>query len=97
MTNDTKRKGDTWMLHRLLWDLGLDNPEDDEAVSSKIREVEERFHLVMILEHFEVEIIENGAGYKIATKTFNIKWRRLPVALGLQVLVDSRIVDRYPQ
>ena len=43
------------MLHRLLWDLGVDNPEDDEEVSSKIREVEERFHLVMILEHFEVE------------------------------------------
>ena len=68
MTNDTKRRGDTWMLHRLLWDLGVDNPEDDKEVSNKIREVEERFHLVMILEHFEVELVENGTGFKIAKK-----------------------------
>ncbi len=42
------------MLHRLLWDLGVDNPDDDQAVNNKIREVEQRFHLVMILEYFEV-------------------------------------------
>ena len=42
------------MLHRLLSDLGVDNPDDEEAVNNKIKEMDQRFHLVMILEHFEV-------------------------------------------
>ena len=57
MSNDTRKKGDTWMLHRLLADLGVDNPDDEEAVDNKIKEMEKRFHLVMILEHFEVTTI----------------------------------------
>ena len=32
---------------------------------------------------------ENGAVFKMAQNTFNIKWHRLPVALGLYFLVDS--------
>ena len=59
MSNDTRKKGDTWMLHRLLWDLGVDpdDLDDEEAVDNKIKEMEKRFHLVMILEHFEVTTI----------------------------------------
>ena len=32
---------------------------------------------------------ENGAVFKIAQNTFTIKWRRLPVAQGLDFWVDS--------
>ena len=32
---------------------------------------------------------KNGAVFKKAQNTFNIKWRRLPVALGLKFYVDS--------
>ena len=34
-------------------------------------------------------LTEIGAIFKMAQNTFNIKWRMLPVALGLQFLVDS--------
>ena len=40
--------------NQLLFDLGVDDVYNDEAVNKKIREMDERFHLVMILEHFEV-------------------------------------------
>ena len=37
-----------------------------------------------------VELLtEIGTVFKMAQNTFNIKWRRLPVALGLQFLVPG--------
>ena len=30
MTDDTRRKGDAWMLHRLLADLGVENFQDEQ-------------------------------------------------------------------
>ena len=50
----TMRKGGMLGPNQLLWDLGVDNVYNVEAVKRKILEMEERFHLVMILEHFEV-------------------------------------------
>ena len=40
--------------HMILFDLGLDDVYDEVAVNEKIMEIDEKFHLVMILEHFEV-------------------------------------------
>ena len=40
--------------NQLLFDLGVDDVYNGVAVDKKIMEMEERFHLVMILEHFEV-------------------------------------------
>ena len=42
--------------NQLLWDLGVDSVDSEEEVREKIAEMDERFHLVMILEHFEVTI-----------------------------------------
>ena len=42
--------------NQLLWDLGVDSVDSEEEVRRKIAEMDERFHLVMILEHFEVTI-----------------------------------------
>ena len=45
-----------------------------------------------------VELLtENGADFKTAQNTFKIKWRRLPVAPGLQVLVDSLDIFTFTQ
>ena len=43
--------------NQLLFDLGIDNVYNEEAVNRKIMEMDEVFHLVMILEHFEVRKI----------------------------------------
>ena len=40
--------------NQLVWDLGVDNIYDDDEVRERIKLVEEKFHLVMILEQFEV-------------------------------------------
>ena len=42
-----------------MWDLGVDADKihDNEAVEKKIQEMDEHFHLVMILEHFEESLI----------------------------------------
>ena len=40
--------------NQLLWDLGVDNVHSEGEVRRKIAEMDEKFHLVMILEHFEV-------------------------------------------
>ena len=42
--------------NQLLWDLGVNNVYDNGAVHLKIKDIENTFHLVMILEHFEVTI-----------------------------------------
>ena len=42
--------------NQLLWDLGVDNVHSEGEVRRKIAEMDEKFHLVMILEHFEVSI-----------------------------------------
>ena len=42
--------------NQLLWDLGVDSVDSEAEVRRKIAEMDERFHLVMILEHFEVSI-----------------------------------------
>ena len=42
--------------NQLLWDLGVDKVDSEDEVRRKIVEMEKRFHLVMILEHFEVSI-----------------------------------------
>ena len=42
--------------NQLLWDLGVDKVDSEDEVRRKIVEMEERFHLVMIMEHFEVTI-----------------------------------------
>lgn len=43
--------------NQLLWDLGVNNVYDNGAVLLKIKDIENTFHLVMILEHFEVTIV----------------------------------------
>ena len=40
--------------NQLLWDLGVDNVHSEGEVRRKIAQMDEKFHLVMILEHFEV-------------------------------------------
>ena len=40
--------------NQLVWDLGVDNIYDDDEVRERIKLVEKKFHLVMILEQFEV-------------------------------------------
>ena len=40
--------------NQLVWDLGVDNIYDDATVRERIKFIEEKFHLVMILENFEV-------------------------------------------
>ena len=51
----TRRKGGKMLgPNQLLFDLGVDDVYNDEAVNKKIMEMDKRFHLVMILEHFEV-------------------------------------------
>ena len=45
--------------NQLLFDLGVDNVYNEEAVNRKIMEMDERFHLVMILEHFEARLLHN--------------------------------------
>ena len=42
--------------NQLLWDLGVDSVDSEGEVRRKIVEMEKRFHLVMILEYFEVSI-----------------------------------------
>ena len=42
--------------NQLLWDLGVDDVLNQSLVEKKIQEMENHFHLVMILEHFEVEL-----------------------------------------
>ena len=40
--------------NQLLYDFGVTNVEDDIAVQKKIEEIDTTFHLVMILENFQV-------------------------------------------
>ena len=76
------------MLHRLLWDLGVDNPDDDQAVNNKIREVEQRFHLVMILEHFEVTKVQMTFFlFMIGTITFESA-----TSLNFQIFVQESLI-----
>ena len=50
----TRRKVHPIGPNQLLFDLGVDDVYNEQAVNKKIMEMDERFHLVMILEHFEV-------------------------------------------
>lgn len=43
--------------NQLLFDLGVDNIYDDDEVNKKIKQMDDRFHLVMILEKFEACIL----------------------------------------
>ena len=49
-----RKKGQSIGPNQLLWDLGVDDIYDDEQVQERIKLMEEKFHLVMILENFEV-------------------------------------------
>ena len=40
--------------NQLLYDFGVVNEEDDKEVQEKIEEIDKTFHLVMILENFQV-------------------------------------------
>ena len=40
--------------NQLAWDLGVDNIYDDGTIQERIKHMDEKFHLVMILEKFEV-------------------------------------------
>ena len=56
----TKRKnGQEIGPNQLLWDLGVDAEKmyDHNVVENKIKEMEDHFHLVMILEHFDESLI----------------------------------------
>ena len=52
--------------NQLLWDLGVDNVHSEGEVRRKITEMDEKFHLVMILEHFEV-------GKILTSRSFSLK------------------------
>ena len=52
-----RKKGQSIGPNQLLWDLGVDDIYDDEQVQERIKLMEEKFHLVMILENFEVPSI----------------------------------------
>ena len=52
-----RKKGQSIGPNQLLWDLGVDDIYDDEQVQERIGLMEEKFHLVMILENFEVPSI----------------------------------------
>ena len=41
--------------NQLLYDFGVVNEEDDKEVQEKIEEIDKTFHLVMILENFQVK------------------------------------------
>ena len=40
--------------NQLVWDLGVDKIYDDGTLMERIKFMEDKFHLVMILEKFEV-------------------------------------------
>ena len=40
--------------NQLLYDFGVANAENDKEVQKKIEEIDKTFHLVMILENFQV-------------------------------------------
>ena len=42
----------------------MDDIYNDEAVTEKIKEMEDKFHLVMIMENFEVLSFENFSPYQ---------------------------------
>ena len=52
--------------NQLLWDLGVDSVDSEEEVRRKIAQMDEKFHLVMILEHFEV-------GEILTSRLFSLK------------------------
>ena len=52
--------------NQLLWDLGVDNVHSEGEVRRKITEMDKKFHLVMILEHFEV-------GKILTSRSFSLK------------------------
>jgi len=52
-----RRKNQALGPNQLLWDLGVDDIYNDEAVTEKIKEMEDKFHLVMIMENFEESLI----------------------------------------
>lgn len=53
----TKRKSGMLGTNQLLFDLGVDNIYDDDEVNKKIKQMDDRFHLVMILEKFEESLV----------------------------------------
>ena len=46
--------------NQLVWDLGVDKIYDDGTVMERIKFMEDKFHLVMILEKFEVRSLLVG-------------------------------------
>ena len=51
-------------------------------VKQRVNHVDHMSIQLLIIIYVE-QFTENGAVFKTAQNTFNIKWRRLPVALGL--------------
>ena len=63
-SNVTSRKfGKRIGPNQLLWDFGVDHIYNDQVVEKKIKEMDDKFHLVMILEHFQVDCL--GFNYLI--------------------------------
>jgi len=52
----TMRKNGRLGANLLLWDLGVDDAYDVKAVEQKILEMDNTFHMVMILEHFDESV-----------------------------------------
>ena len=53
----TRRKQGLLGTNQLVWDLGVDDVNNEAKVEQKIKEMDEKFHLVMILEKFEVVLL----------------------------------------
>ena len=53
----TRRKQGLLGTNQLVWDLGVDDVNNEAKVEQKIKEMDEKFHLVMILEKFEVGLL----------------------------------------
>ena len=44
-------------IHQILWDLGIDDTENKTDIREKIKEVENSFNLIMMVERFEESLI----------------------------------------
>ena len=54
VTKEKERQAYIIGPNQLLWDMGVDNVYNEPEVNNKIKEMDETFHLVMIMEYFKV-------------------------------------------
>ena len=57
--------------NQLLYDFGVANAENDKEVQQKIEEIDKTFHLVMILENFQVSI--SGLFFELFTLFLHLR------------------------